>query len=292
MSILYLTTAQAVPFKNSIDAVGQCHITEATLVASDSGLMLTHIDPSHVMVVRLLLERPSFQEFKLGEKEVRIGINIPTIIRALKGLTNKDTISLQVDYADPKHFTITVYNDFTKNTLRHKFTVLLLQYDKIDIPVREVDRMVSMPSHEFSRLIKDFSHLCKNIEFTVESDTMTLRTYSDLCVSEAEVRPKTNIRGEKMANGSVLIGLGRNGNTTVRQRFNTRCLLNIIKGNNLDDQVTLYFTESNPLIVRFNISVMGSIMYILAPSVDEDDEEEGDEEEGDEGQDSTEEDDL
>lgn len=265
MSMFKICTAQAIPFKATMDAIHHCHIAEANFVVNGSGVTMIQLDPAHALVLHMFLEKPAFQLFDLHEEEVIVGVSISTFCRLIKSVTNKDTITLCVDYDDPEYLKIVIYNDFSKTQIVHKMKILLLDYDKIEIPHREVDRVISMPSSEFAKYVKEFSQLNDIIEFNVEQDTFYIRTRGDLCISEAKITPKKNIRGENFGNGSISIGLGRNGHTQVCQEFNAKYLQCITKGSNLDDQITVYLTMNKPLLIRYNISIIGSLVYILAP---------------------------
>ena len=274
MSLFQLCTAQAIAFKGTIDALVHAHISETTLVVDKKGLSIRQIDPGQCLVADLLIEAPSFQTFTLAEDETHVGINVHAFQRVLKSLSNKDTITLSVLYDEPIFLRVSVFNEFTKSEIVHKLRILVLDYEKVQIPQRECDRIVSMPSADFARHVKDFAPLAPALEFEANEDTFFVRAKSDLCISEAAIHPKNNIRGEQFGNGSTHIGLGRNGNKTVRQSFNTKYLQSITKASNLDSQITLYLTKDLPLIVRYNVSIIGSLRYILAGSATSDESDE------------------
>ena len=263
MSVFEACSAQAVAFKTTIDAIVHAHIVETTLVVDRRGMSIRQVDPGQCMVVDVLLEAPSFQTFVLGEAETHVGINVPALQRVLKSLTNKDTITLSVLYNEPIFLRVGVYNDFTKSEIVHKLRVLMLDYERVEVPPRENDRIVSMPSADFARHVKDFAPLAPELELEVTDSAFYVRARSDLCTSEAAIRPKNNVRGEQYGNGSTHIGLGRNGNRTVCQTFNTKYLQSITKAAGLDSQITLYFTQGLPMVVRYNVSIIGSLRYVL-----------------------------
>jgi proliferating cell nuclear antigen PCNA len=264
MSVFEACTAQATAFKGTIDALVHAHICETTLVVDKKGLSVRQIDPGQCLVVDLLIESPSFQTFVLAEDETHVGINVHAFQRVLRSLTNKDTVTLSILYEEPIFLRVAVFNEFTKSEIVHKLRVLALDYEKVEIPQRECDRIVSMPSADFARHVKDFGPLSKALEFEADNSTFYVRAKSDLCISEAAIHPKNNVRGEQFGNGSTHIGLGRNGNATVRQSFNTKYLQSITKASSLDSQITLYLTRGHPLIARYNVSIIGSLRYILA----------------------------
>ena len=265
MSMFRVSTAQGVSFKLTMEAIGHCHITETNFKFNKHGITATQIDPAHNMVLHLLLERPSFQIFEMHEEEIIAGVSITTLTRLLKNVTNKDTITLSIDYNEPSLLNVVIYNDFNKTKMTHKLKILLLDEEDIKIPEREIDRVVSMPSSEFSKYIKEFAHTAKRVQFHVKNDEFKIRAHDDMCTSEAVIYPKMNVKGEVHGSGSISIGLGRNGNSEVCQSFNTKYLQSITKGNSLDDQILLYLTRQQPLLVRYNISIIGSLVYILAP---------------------------
>ena len=205
MSVFEACSAQAVALKTTIDAIVHAHIVETTLVVDRRGMSIRQVDPGQCMVVDVLLEAPSFQTFVLGEAETHVGLNVHALQRVHTSLTNKDTITLSVLYNEPIFLRVGVYNDFTKSETVHKLRVLMLDYERVEVPPRENDRIVSMPSADFARHVKDFAPLAFQLELEVTDSAFYVRAKSDLCISEAAIRPKNNVRGEQYGNGLSLI---------------------------------------------------------------------------------------
>lgn len=265
MSIFRAVTAHAVALRASFDALANAHINETCLQVGPAGIKVAEIDPAQCMVLNLLLERAGWQAYELNEKEIVVGVSVPSIQRLLKGVGNKDTVCLEILYDSPELLRLTVFNDFNKTQLVHKLKVLLLEHDEISIDHREVDRTVSMPSAEFAKYMKEFAAMGKTVEVEVDHDSLVFRCNTDMCVSEAVIKPKRNDKGHTVGNGCISIGLGRNGNDKVTQSFAVKYLQSIAKSSGLDEQVTLYATQGKPLLVRFNIAVVGFVLYLLAP---------------------------
>lgn len=265
MSIFRAVTAHAVALRASFDALANAHINETCLQVGPAGIKVAEIDPAQCMVLNLLLERAGWQAYELNEQEIVVGVSVPSIQRLLKGVGNKDTVCLEILYDSPELLRLTVFNDFNKTQLVHKLKVLLLEHDEISIDHREVDRTVSMPSAEFAKYMKEFAAMGKKVEVEVDHDSLVFRCNTDMCVSEAVIKPKRNDKGHAVGNGCISIGLGRNGNDKVRQTFAVKYLQSIAKSSGLDEQVTLYATQGKPLLVRFNIAVVGFVLYLLAP---------------------------
>ena len=265
MSIFRAVTAHAVALRASFDALANAHITETCLQVGPGGIKVAEIDPAQCMVLNLLLERAGWQVYELNEEEVIVGVSVPNIQRLLKGVGNKDTVCLEILYDAPDLLQLTVYNDFNKTQLVHKLKVLLLEHDEITIDHREVDRTVSMPSAEFSKYMKEFAAMGKHVEVEVDETSLVFRCKTDMCISEAVIRPKCNEKGHAVGNGCISIGLGRNGNAQVRQTFAVKYLQSIAKSSALDEQITLYATQGRPLLLRYNIAVVGFVVYLLAP---------------------------
>jgi proliferating cell nuclear antigen len=265
MSMFKAVTAHAVALRASFDALSNAHIAETCLQVGPTGIQVAEIDPAQCMVLNLFLEKAGWQNYELHEKELVVGVSVPSIQRLLKGVGAKDTVCLEILYDSPEILQLTVFNDFNKTQLVHKLKVLLIGHDEITIDHREVDRTVSMPSAEFAKYMKEFASMGKKVEIEVDQDQLVFRCNTDMCVSEAVIKPKTNDKGRAVGNGCISIGLGRNGNARVRQTFAVKYLQSIAKSSGLDEQVTLYATQGRPLLVRYNIAVVGFIVYLLAP---------------------------
>lgn len=263
-SVFWATTTNGVAFRAVWDAQAHTGLREVTLRIDAEGITITTITPAQNMVVHVLLEQSSFGDWGLQEQEVLVPITLAAVQRALRGVTNKDTITLSIAYDDPKHLLFRVFNEFTQTCVVHKVLILVMPYEKITIPDKQVDRQVCMPSNEFAKYIKDFSPLAKTLGFFVDANTFCITADGDMCESKAVIRPKENIRGEKYGNGTISIGLGRNGRKTAGGQYNSKYLMSVIKATNLDEQVYLYLTDEAPLLIRYNVGIMGSIVFILA----------------------------
>ena len=272
--MFWATTTNGVPFRAVWDAQAHCGLREVTIRVDKEGLTMTTLTPPHNMVVHVLLERDSFGSWGLREDQILVPLAVSSVQRALRGVTNKDTVTLSISYEDPKHLTFTVFNEFTQTAIVHKVLILVMPYERIRIPPKEVDRIVSMPSNEFAKYVKDFAPLAKELEFYVDGQTFCIRAEGDMCESRATIKPKENVRGEKYGNGTISIGLGRKGKKTARGMYNSKYLMCIIKSTNLDEQVTLYLTDEAPILIRYNVSIMGSIVFILANKPETKEEEE------------------
>ena len=85
MYLFRVATAQALSLKSSLDSLVHAHINETNLVLNKSGISVTEIDPSHALVVRLFLERPSFQIYELQENLI-MHLQLQLLIFLLKQL--------------------------------------------------------------------------------------------------------------------------------------------------------------------------------------------------------------
>ena len=274
MSIFTATSTQALSIRSIFDALVNSHITEANIVVEKKGFVIKAVDPGQLLVIDVLIEKPSFQNYKVNEEETIIGINVASLQRVLKMCSNKDTLTFEILQSEPIFLRITIFNDFSKLEIVHRIRILNIDFEKIEIPFSSHDLVVSLPISDLSRHVKDFSHLSSTLELEVNQYNMMIRSKSDLCLSECLISPKNNIKGEATGNGATSIGLGRNGNRTVKQSFNIKYLQSIMKSNNLDNQTTLYFTQGLPLVIRFNVSIIGSIRFILAPEIEDEEEDE------------------
>lgn len=267
--------ACAVPFKGVVEALINCHVTDINLVINSKGVCITHVDSALSMVIRIFLEQPSFQLWELNNnnknatsEDLVVGLNAAALQKITKGLTSRDTLEMAI-YKDSDMIYLRVYNDFSQSLLEHKMKTLLLDHDKITIPQREFTRTVTMPTSDFARHVRDLASVGgKFVTISADSDKLVLGTKTDYCESSAIVKAKK----KKQGTGSVTIGLGRReGPSVVEGAEYSIKYLQCIAKSSLDDTLTLFLSaaeEGNvhqPLLARYTISVLGSIVFFLAP---------------------------
>lgn len=261
--------ACAVPFKGVVEALINCHVTVINLVLNQKGISITHIDAAMMLVINILLERPSFQEWYLSKNEIVVGINALGLQKLTKSLTARDTLEITLYEDNPQEIYLRIYNEFSSSVLEHRMKTLLLDHDQIEIPEREFTRTVTLPTSEFSRHIRDLAAVGgKRVFVKADAKELVLTTKTDLCESSAIIKAKKKNKG---AAGSITIGLGRRKGPNIVDgaQYSIKYLQNIAKCS-LDDTLCLYLSQDEdgspqPLLARYTISVLGSIVFFLAP---------------------------
>ena len=261
--------ACAVPFKGVVEALINCHVTVINLVLNQKGISITHIDAAMMLVINILLERPSFQEWYLSKNEIVVGINALGLQKLTKSLTARDTLEITLYEDNPQEIYLRIYNEFSSSVLEHRMKTLLLDHDQIEIPEREFTRTVTLPTSEFSRHIRDLAAVGgKRVFVKADAKELVLTTKTDLCESSAIIKAKKKNKGSA---GSITIGLGRRKGPNIVDgaQYSIKYLQNIAKCS-LDDTLCLYLSQDDngspqPLLARYTISVLGSIVFFLAP---------------------------
>lgn len=251
-------------FIKIVDALATI-IDVATFNVSKAGLSVKAMDPSHVAMVNLELPPKAFTEFKC-DKSIPIRINLTDLNRFMKRGSAGDSLELSLDQKSNK-----LKLRFTRPKSTRTFSLGLLSEDEeeeIPSPKLDFNAKFSLSTSDLHRAIKDAQIVGDYINFTISDDTLTLDASGDSgdVTIEVEELTELSIKGKQ---SSI---------------YSLEYLADIIKASSVSENVSVEFSTEMPVKFEFPIieqEAEGKITYLLAPRVEE--EEEDYEEIGEEG---------
>ncbi|PPQ91043.1 hypothetical protein CVT25_014029 [Psilocybe cyanescens] len=122
--------------------------------------------------------------------------------------------------------------------------------DTVTIPETEYDARVTLPSSEFTRIVRDLSQLGESVHIEVSKEGVRFTSDSEL------------------ANGSVILRQSDVGHH-VSLTFSLKYLVNFFKSACFSGKVQLLMSNDVPLLVAYNFT-KGYIRYYLASHIDDD----------------------
>jgi proliferating cell nuclear antigen len=252
---LELRTTQAVAFKLLIEALKELLI-DTSIEFDETGMKIMAMDTSHVVLVHLKLEASKFEQYYCDGK-VTVGLNMLNLHKLIKTINNNNILSLFIDRDDVNHLGIRIDNN-EKNT-RSIYKLNLMDLDQIEISVdpSEFTNVVTMPTQDFQKICRDMHHIAEFMEIRSVQNQLIFSCRGDFCSQETVVcdNNSNSANGNNSAENSGI----------VQGVFSIKHLVLFTKCTNLCSMMELYLKNDFPLIIKYDVSSIGSIRLVLAP---------------------------
>lgn len=257
MSLLEIKTVQASTFKQVIDALKEI-LMDVNLEFDETGLKIIALDNTHVVLVHMKLEADRFETYKC-ERKLYVGINMLKLHMLIKTVGNNDVLTLFVDADDPNNLGIRIENPEKNLRTTYKLAMLDINVINIDIPPADFESIITMPSTDFQKIIRDMHNLSDTIEIRQVESQINFSCSGDFCTQE------TIIGADK--NQSISINRTVHPKTQadiVQGVFNLKYLSLFTRCTSLSSIVEIMLKNSFPLVLQYSVANLGSIRLALA----------------------------
>lgn len=250
--------------KALVDAIVQL-VEEANLVCNPDGITLHAMDPAHVSLVSLRLAADGFARYRC-DGHMTLGVSMKTLQKLLKLCGKEDSVAMTAASSDKDTLFFKFETKDQSRTNDVAMRLLVIDADALDIPDQEYKCVVSMPSAEFARVIRDMGVVGESVCISVSKDGLEFSAEGD---DGTSTKVKLRNSGES-ADASAEQGLVVE---VAKDRFSLNFAhkyLNIFsKATILANTVRLSLSKENPLIVEFPLEGFGHLRFFLAPKIDE-----------------------
>jgi proliferating cell nuclear antigen len=237
-------------------------LIESAMVIRPNGISITNMDKTHCIYVNMFLEGDKFQEYFCNAEKIAVGINLIHLFRVISTMSVDDTLTLYIlksHYEDGIVSRIGIKLENASIRKSNNLTMLTqdIELDDMDMPHARFSSVITMPSADFQKIIKDMKPLI--------SDRMVIRSVDDqlLFIGKGNIFDAQVTRAEcedtmgfivKPKEGTIIQGV-----------FSVTHLLLFTKCTSLCSQIELYFENDLPLIVNYKVSTLGSIGLCATP---------------------------
>jgi len=253
--ILEIKTVQSSTFKQVIDALKDI-LMDVNLEFDETGMKIVALDNTHVVLVHLKLDADKFENYYC-EKKLYVGINIMKLHVLIKTIGNKDVLTLYVEKNDPNRLGIRIENPDKSVRTNYKLSMLDINVVNIKIPPPEFQTIITMPSVDFQKIIRDMHNLADFIEIRNVENQLCFNCKGEFCVQE------TILGIENNPNLSI-VRKSNKPHEIIQWVFNLKYLVMFTKCTNLHNVVELYLNNNFPLILRYQVASLGEIKLCLA----------------------------
>ena len=293
---LEIKTIQATAFKVLIEALKELLI-DTYIIFDDTGMKIFTVDTAHVVIIHLKLKASEFEHYYC-EKSFSIGVNMINFHKVIKTINNGDTLTLFIDKSDMNATPIPAqthddkHNNLGMNYLgiriengqkNTKTTYKLDLYD-LDVPEQihiepiEYNSIITMPSSDFQKIVRDMSNIAQEVEIKNIDNHLIFSCKGDFCFQETVLTDSPAASPDTMdatpSSGDVFDGkknkviiYNKNLDKITQGIFNLRYLVVFTKCTNLSNTVELSLQNNLPLIVQYNIASLGTITLANAPTL-------------------------
>lgn len=257
--LFYIRTVNCSELKSIFECLRDL-VSDANLKVTQNAMRFVVMDPSSVALSYVRLDADKFDTYYC-EREIVIGLSLIKLHPLIRPITNNDVLSLYIEKSDPNRLAIMIQNKEKRSLTIKKINTLDINSDDITFPRTdlEYDSIITMPSTDFQRLMRDLREISSVVE--IRSVANTLNFYSKGPFSE-----QRTVLGDSEEGGITF----QHGDSTERDNivqgfYALRYLTLFSKCSSISQVVQLYLKNNFPIILCYSTG-LGEIKACLAPS--------------------------
>ncbi|KAG6865877.1 hypothetical protein C0991_010958 [Blastosporella zonata] len=159
--------AEAGILKKLLDAIKEL-VTDANFECNEEGITLQAMDNSHVALVAVLLEATGFKRYRC-DRPMPLGVNLTSLTKVLKCAKDDDECTIKA--ADEADVLNLVYEAKSSDRIaEYDMKLMDIDSDTLGIPDTDYEARVTMPSSEFTRIVRDLSLLGESVRIEVSKE--------------------------------------------------------------------------------------------------------------------------
>ncbi|KAF8552672.1 proliferating cell nuclear antigen [Imleria badia] len=158
---------EAALLKRLLDSVKEL-VTDANFECNEEGINLQAMDNSHVALVAVHLEASGFKKYRC-DRPMPLGVNLNSLTKVMKCAKDDDICTIKSsDDADVLNLVYEAKN--SDRIAEYDMKLMDIDSENLGIPDTEYDARVTMPSGEFTRIVRDLSLLGESVRIEVSKE--------------------------------------------------------------------------------------------------------------------------
>jgi proliferating cell nuclear antigen len=261
-NVLTIQTVQTGPIKTVI-AVLKDILTECTMTFTKDGWKVLNMDTSKTVVAYLDLFASKFEKFYCKRDRIIIGVNLQEMFKLIQGVENNDILTIFIDNKNYEngyvsHLSIKISNSVTKQISTTHMNLVDANTDILEYPDIVFSSVITMPSLDFSKIIRTINALSTKVEIKSTFDQLLFTCVGTSGTTEI-VRMENN-----SANDTSGIKFMQKSDDITQGIFAIRNLNNFIKATPLSPGVDIYLKNDKPLVTQYSAANLGILRLCLA----------------------------
>jgi proliferating cell nuclear antigen len=221
------------------------------------GLKINAVNKNKTVYVHVKLDADKFDYYECTEPEITLGINLSSLYRNLKCMTNVDTITLSVDHESREELKIILENSEKNQKITSRLNLVDLEKLEYNIKPIKFPYKIDMPSIDFHNHCKNISTFSNKMEIICTSKKIEFKCKGEQGMVCIEIGQTDNGLSIESTNSETKI---------VQGEFELKYLVAFTKCTNLGQNVSLYLENDCVLILRYDVAALGDIKLCLAPN--------------------------
>jgi proliferating cell nuclear antigen PCNA len=254
-----MRTLQSSQWRCLVDALKDL-VPDVPVKFDSTGMKLCSMDPAHVALIHL----HALSEFYYCREEISIGLNVTALYKMLRNLT---TGGFMLEFVlrddDPDHLQIVVTNNDKRTCTRNRLRLMKLPEESITIPATTFNRVLSIPSTDFQRYIRELSSISDRIRIKSTRDVLMLSAEGSCGSTSIEIRPTSS-----GLHWSHIENVG-DKDEVVEGVFLAKYLERFSRP--LDSVVEIFIKDNYPLVMRYQMSTCTIRLVVASLNTEDDD---------------------
>jgi proliferating cell nuclear antigen len=283
-TMMCFSTIQGSVLRSLIESIKEI-LVDITIFFSPTDIRSTSIDGNKIACIFFIMEACKFEYYKCDDT-FSIGINMQSIYRLIKTISNNDTVTMSIKKNEMHRLKIVISNTEKQTRVISYLKLLDIDQEIISIPDIEFDHIITLPCIDFQRYCKDMMVISNTVTITCEPKLFTLSCEGDFAEQVIEIREfnslvnnmkkkyNTNTTTTKTIVESILKKEPEYEHEqnnipfiTTRGVFSLKYINLFIKSSSLCSTVELYLKNDYPLVLIYKIGSLGKLQFCLAPSL-------------------------
>lgn len=149
----------------------------------------------------------------------------------------------------------------------YELRMMDLDVEQLGIPEQEYQATFSMPSAEFTKIIKDLLIIGESVTIDVKKSGVTFSAEGEIGKSQVHLE-----KGEAIGDSDESFDL--QVNDPIELSFATQYLKKFTAAGPLARDVTVALSADVPMVIAYEVEDFGHLKYFLAPKIDDEDDDE------------------
>lgn len=247
--IMYIRTVQASAIRTLSEALKEV-LTDTNIHFDNTGFRIMSIDSKKVAFVHLKLDHDKFENYYCST-QFTIGVNMISLHKLLKTISNSDIITLYIEKDDVHKLGIKIENTEKKIRSESKLKLLDLDEDGLTIPDVVFDSVFNMPCVDFQKHCRDLMTISEMVDIYSYGDMFTMYANGDFAEQRIHIGDETE---ETQNKDPSFIG-----------RYPLKYLNLFCKSSGLCPTIEIYLKEDFPIILIYSVANLGKVRFGLAP---------------------------
>lgn len=251
--LVLLKTSRSLQFKSLFECLKEL-LEEVTIeFIEGKGVRLVALDPAQIAMVHLVIDSV---EYFFAKGTVSAGLHMAFFYKMIRSLSSGDFMEWRIYEDSPHDFEVEISNTERKTDTKFVLKLLNLDEDEITVPSIQFDMVISIPSSDLAKHVKEMGTIGNVINVKATSDTLQFKTTGDMASSEIIIRPTAS--GLNWQHREDVPDISGNFYVKYIEKF-CKC--------SVEATVLLFLKEKLPLLLLYDLTI-GKLRFCIAPIED------------------------